>query len=141
MKLVLVAMDGSETSLKAVRHAGMIAAKVGAELRVVFVFDAWPEVLSGRYGSTPEEGERILRQRADEVLSKAIAMIEEPGVKIKTEVREGSAAEGILTAAQELSPDLIVMGSRGMSTVKGLLVGSVSLQVLHHAPCPVTIVR
>ncbi len=141
MKSVLVAMDGSETSLKAVRHAGMIAAKFGAQLRVVYVFDAWPEVLSGRYGNTPEEGEKILRQRADEVLSKAVNLIEEPGAQVRTEVREGSAAEGILSAAQEHAPDLIVMGSRGMSTVKGLLLGSVSLQVLHSAPCPVTIVR
>jgi nucleotide-binding universal stress UspA family protein len=57
------------------------------------------------------------------------------------ESREGSPAEVILDAVKSFDVDTIVMGSRGFSEMKGLLVGSVSLKILHHTEVPVTIVR
>ena len=61
--------------------------------------------------------------------------------EIARESREGSPAEVILDAVKSFDVDTVVMGSRGFSEVKGLLVGSVSLKILHDAEVPVTIVR
>ncbi|MCK7482230.1 MAG: universal stress protein [Candidatus Moduliflexus flocculans] len=54
---------------------------------------------------------------------------------------EGPAAEAILSAAAIRNSDLIVMGSRGMGALKGMVLGSVSTKVFHYAPCPVMVVR
>jgi nucleotide-binding universal stress UspA family protein len=54
---------------------------------------------------------------------------------------EGPAAEAILSAAATRNSDLIVMGSRGMGSLKGMVFGSVSTRVAHYAPCPVMVVR
>lgn len=62
-----------------------------------------------------------------------------PG-ELKTEVLEGPAAEAILKVADTRQNDLIVMGSRGLGTLSGILLGSQSMKVLHHAPCPVLVV-
>jgi nucleotide-binding universal stress UspA family protein len=60
---------------------------------------------------------------------------------LKTEVLEGSAAEAILEVASTRKSDLIVMGSRGLGTLSGLLLGSQSQKVVQHANCPVLIVK
>jgi nucleotide-binding universal stress UspA family protein len=63
-----------------------------------------------------------------------------PG-EIHTELIEGSPAEAIIDVAETRHSDVIVMGSRGISTLAGLLLGSTSQKVVSHAPCPVLIVR
>jgi nucleotide-binding universal stress UspA family protein len=63
-----------------------------------------------------------------------------PG-QIHTEMIEGSPAEAIINVAETRHSDVIVMGSRGESTLAGLLLGSNSQKVVSHAPCPVLIVR
>jgi nucleotide-binding universal stress UspA family protein len=57
------------------------------------------------------------------------------------ELREGHETESILKVAETCAADLIVMGTRGLGAVKGLLVGSVSRKVIHYAECPVMVVH
>jgi nucleotide-binding universal stress UspA family protein len=74
----------------------------------------------------------------EEALGKAIGD-RDPGVTIEREVVEGSPADVLLRAAADA--DLLVVGSHGRGGFAGLLLGSVSQQCAHHAPCPVVIVR
>jgi nucleotide-binding universal stress UspA family protein len=60
---------------------------------------------------------------------------------VEEDLLEGPAAEAILSAAAIRNADLIVMGSRGMGSLKGMVFGSVSTKVSHYAPCPVMVVR
>ena len=80
-------------------------------------------------------------KEADEILKKAIEIVGEIPGEIHTEVLEGSPAEAILDVANTRKSDLIVMGSRGLGRLTGLLLGSQSQKVVQHAPCPVLIVR
>jgi nucleotide-binding universal stress UspA family protein len=82
-----------------------------------------------------------MRRAAEDLLERAIAQLppEVDGVEIDRQVIEGSAADVLIRAATE--NDLLVVGSRGHGGFASLLLGSVSQQCAHHAPCPVVIVR
>lgn len=62
-------------------------------------------------------------------------------IKVHSEVAVGSPAESILEACRDGKYDMVVMGSRGLGSFRQLVMGSISQYVLHHAPCPVTVVR
>jgi nucleotide-binding universal stress UspA family protein len=67
--------------------------------------------------------------------------IEVAGLKFQTELLEGPVAEAIMNVAETRDADLIVLGARGMSSLEGLLLGSVSQKVIHHTTCPVLVVH
>lgn len=62
-------------------------------------------------------------------------------IEIEQDLAAGPPAEAILRAADARKCDLIIMGARGLSDLQGLLLGSVSHKVIHHAECPLMIVR
>ena len=78
---------------------------------------------------------------AESILEKAIQTIGEVPCKVETGIVEGSPAESIIEVANTRKSDLIVMGSRGLGRLAGLVLGSTSQKVVAHAPCPVLIVR
>jgi nucleotide-binding universal stress UspA family protein len=82
-----------------------------------------------------------LEQGAAEVLNRVVDDVAgpDPGVPIERRVVEGGAAAILVDVA--VGADLLVVGSRGRGGFKGLLLGSVAQQCLHHAPCPVVVVR
>ncbi len=81
-----------------------------------------------------------MREAAHKLLEAAVEEVVPDGdVHVARIVTEGPPAEALLAAAQD--SELLVVGSRGLGGFKGLLLGSVSQQVAHHAPCPVVIVR
>ncbi|HLI53683.1 MAG TPA: universal stress protein [Acidimicrobiales bacterium] len=138
-RLVVVGVDGSESSSAALRWAADEARLRGATLKVV---EAWhiPSVGYGAYVAIPEGFEDWAKEAAaslEEQLAEVLG--DEPGVTVVREVVEGPAAKVILDAAE--GAELLVVGSRGRGGFSGLLLGSVSAHVAHHAPCPVTIVR
>ncbi|MCB9100913.1 MAG: universal stress protein, partial [Anaerolineales bacterium] len=75
------------------------------------------------------------------ILDQARQQLGEVSILVKEELLEEPAAEAILNVAQIRQADLIVMGTRGRSSLEGLLLGSVSQKVIHHADCPVMVVR
>lgn len=137
---ILVAVDGSEHSLKAARAAAELARQLHAtELRVVVAFDPLPSFL-GEPNLQAAINARL--DEAQQVMEKALQAIGPmPEGVVRTEILEGPAAEAILQVAETHQSDLIVMGSRGLGRFAGLLLGSQSQKVVQHASCPVLIVR
>ena len=136
---ILLGVDGSKNALHAAKTAGDLARSMKSKLlRIVVAFDPVPPYL-GEPNLQAAISARV--KEADEILHKAIKAVGEIPGEIHTEVLEGSPAEAILDVANTRKSDLIVMGSRGLGRLTGLLVGSQSQKVVQHAPCPVLIVR
>lgn len=140
MSRIVVGMDGSECGARAVRWAAAEARSHGRTLQVVTAVDP-PDVVGVPGARFPversEETERRARSRQEEWLVDALG--EDPDVDLTLDVRIGRPATQLLDAAQGAA--LLVVGSRGRGGFQGLLLGSVSLQCVTHATCPVTVVR
>jgi nucleotide-binding universal stress UspA family protein len=142
---ILIAMDGSETSLRAYQYASFLAKQCDAALLIVNIFDTFERISSKIKEEFDiakqievEGGTAVTIQLLDDYKSQA----KDSGIKdVKTIRREGNAAAQILLIANEEKVDTIVIGSTGINTVKEFLLGGVSHKVIHHAKCPVTVVR
>jgi nucleotide-binding universal stress UspA family protein len=141
MPRIVVGIDGSDHSKKALRWALDEALLRGASLEVVF---AWmlPVYATG-YGFAPGDliDPKILGDGAAEQLDKAVTEVAgaTTDVKISRKTVEGMAAQMLVEEAE--GADLLVVGSRGHGGFAGLLLGSVSQQCAQHASCPVVIIR
>lgn len=138
---IVVGVDGSEASAAALRWALEEARRRGTTLRLVH---AWHRPLEAAPMAAPMwlDGEvfESLRTAAAELLDRMVAEAGDAatGVELERIVVEAGAARALLAAAD--GADLLVVGSRGHGGFLGLLLGSVSQQCAHHAPCPVVIV-
>ena len=138
-KRILLAVDGSDHAMRAVKVASNMAHCVKAvELRIVVAYDPIPPYL-GEPNLQVAIDARL--DDAQAVLQKAVAEIGDVPCEIHTELIEGNPAEAILEVAKTRESEVIVMGSRGLGRLAGLLLGSTSQKVVSHAPCPVLIVR
>ena len=142
-KKILVAIDGSKNSLKALTHAGAMARFFNAELHILYVSALskqlpLPEQIKGSKTSqfSPSNPESYTKA----VLADALRMIP-AGVTALTHDEPGEPRIVIIEFAEHNGCDLIVVGSRGLGTVTGLLMGSVSGYVVHKAKCPVLVVK
>jgi nucleotide-binding universal stress UspA family protein len=140
MKRILVAVDGSESSLKAARMAADVALRFGSKLTLCHVV---PKLLlpPDVYGLTIAEVEKEHRAYADRLLETAVATLDEPGIDISTTVLYGSPAEAIAEEAAVADVGLVVIGSRGHGAVARMFLGSVSDRIVHISPKPVLVVR
>lgn len=137
-KSILLGVDGSTHALKAAQIAGEMARAMQANLRVVVAYDPIPPYL----GEPNLQDTIAARQRhATEILEAALGAVGQTPTEVKTVMLEGSAAEAILEVAHTRKVDLIIVGSRGLGKLTGLLLGSQSQKVIQHAPCPVLVVR
>lgn len=140
MKL-LIPTDGSQAALRAVQHVVRMAPLIrDLDLHLLHVeplIDSW-EVKSHLVVDDISE---LQRSGAEEALREAEAALRAAGLEYRTHVAQGDAAETILRLCAELDCHQIVMGTRGMTALGGLLLGSVSSKVLHGAPVPVTLVK
>ena len=132
---ILVAYDGSDGAKRALEHAAAFA-RPDDVVSVISVAEGVP--LFGHAGAlpSPEQVEECERQ-----LAEAGRVLSEHGVAPSLVTRSGDPATAILDVAHEQGVDLVVLGTRGMSTVERWLVGSVSSKVLHHAHCSVLVAR
>ena len=137
-KNILLAFDGSECSNKALVYAGNLAGQYGAALWLVHVFPHTSDLLGY------EDFEKLYAKRksaGQAVVDEALQKLDQTKLKVHTELLEGPEAESILKTSENLQAGLIVMGTRGLGAVKGLLLGSVSRKVIHLASCPVMVVH
>lgn len=135
---ILVGVDGSPQSTKAAKVSGELARILKADLRIVVVFEPLPTYLGD---SLLQQAISVRMEAAQHILQEALNVVEEIPGRLETEVLEGPVAEAILVVASTRNNDLIIMGSRGLGKLAGLLLGSQSQKVVQHAPCPVLIVR
>ena len=130
---VLLATDGSEDAALAAEAAVAVSGASGAELHVVHV---WHTAPSTRFKTFIRAQ---LEQEARRVLDDQVGRIR--GTVAGACLREGAAVDGILALVENLGADLVVVGSRGMGSVRRLLLGSVSEGVVREASCPVLVTR
>ena len=136
---ILLAVDGSEHALHAARMAGGLASAMNSQiLRVVVAYEPIPSYLGEPYLQRAIDA-RL--NEAQQILQKAVETLGSVSADIHTELVEGNAAESIIEVARTRNSNVIVMGSRGLGRLAGLLLGSTSQKVVAHAPCPVLIVR
>jgi nucleotide-binding universal stress UspA family protein len=145
---ILVADDGSDAALKAVEIAAELAAKTGASLIALAVIDPGnfgaADVVAFARSEGLAMGAAAARvDAAAEYLARCQTIAERHGaVRFHSEKRTGDdPATEILAFAREHGIDLIVVGSRGMGRLPGLLLGSVSQKLASVAPCSVLIAR
>lgn len=145
IRKILVAVDGSEPSKKALEFACDLSDKFDAELAAVHVVEQVPgqqtQVLGTSHVTvTPDHA--AIEKAGRSVADAARRLVEEHGGELaSTDVVSGSPAKAILEAARRNGVDTIVMGSRGLSDLSGLLMGSVSHKVAHLAECTCIVVR
>ena len=140
---VLVGTDGSATAELAVRHASELARAFGARLTIVTAFSDTGE--RERVGAdVPDDLRWMITDAAgaDERAASGRVIAAEVGVKdVHCRVARGDPAEALVDTANDVGADLIVVGSRGMTSASRFIMGSVPNKVSHHAPCDVIIVR
>jgi nucleotide-binding universal stress UspA family protein len=133
---MVVAVDGSPRSEKTLAVAVDLAGRYAAAVTVVHVRE------SERYEATDVDlGPPI---RAEDLVEQAVQRFREAGVEVQGEIRRvgaGRTPEQIVDVASKTQADLIVMGTRGMTEWRSLLLGGVATKVVHHATCPVLLVR
>lgn len=135
---ILLAVDGSDHALRAANIAAELARSMKAELRIVVVYDPIPPYL-GEPNLQHAIDARL--KEAQAILDKAVEAAGELPGEIRTGMIEGNPAEAIIEVAQTRECDLIVMGSRGLGRLAGLLLGGTTQKIVSHAPCPVLIVK
>lgn len=158
---ILVPTDGSENARRALHEAAQLAMKFDAELELLSVLEdrlyagnligrgAGERLYSGvvEVSRTPGAEERVdpglpehqMAQVREGLRREAATLPQDVPLRMLFAV--GDVRETILTVADELNADLIVIGSRGLGSVKGLVLGSASQYVLHHATRPVLVVK
>jgi nucleotide-binding universal stress UspA family protein len=138
-KEILLAVDGSDHALHAARvAAGLSNAMRSQRVRVVVAYDPIPPYL-GEPNLQNAINARLNESQA--ILQKAMEALGPVAAEVRGELLEGDAAESIIRVAMTHNSDVIVMGSRGLGRLSGLILGSTSQKVVAHAPCPVLIVR
>ena len=143
---IVVGTDGSPTAGVAVLHAANLAKATGATLHIVFAYR--PMLSSEAALSATSGGPTIdvagvnqgIAENAAAICERAAHGIDSVGAKVETHSVAGDPSDGLISVAQEINADLIVVGNRGMTSVKRFVLGSVPNKISHHAPCSVLIV-
>jgi nucleotide-binding universal stress UspA family protein len=141
MASLLVPVDGSESSNRAVQAA--ISMFAGTPSMKLHLLNVQPPIMSGevRLFVSREMIDNYHEEEGELALRPAKALLDEAGVTYTTEILVGHVAETIARCAKDRHCDQIVMGTRGLGAVAGLLLGSIATKVLHLVDVPVTLVK
>jgi len=149
---ILVPIDGSEHSRKALEFAADIAQRFNASVVLVHVVSTAALLPAPQVGVpvTPEgvpppvfstKMAEDLAKLGSELLARGSSELEKRGLATKRILERGEPVDKILQTAKNERCDLIVIGARGLGKMRALLLGSVSDGVVHRAPCPVLVVK
>lgn len=142
MYKILVPVDGSDNALRAVHYAVKVAkGHKSASLHLLLVN---PEpVVYGEIALYVDRSkvEQARREHGEAMLKPAVAAAEAAGVRFAQEILVGDVPQVIAHRAEELGCDVIVMGTRGLGVLGGLMLGSVASKVVHLTKLPVTLVK
>ncbi len=144
-KRILIPVDGSETSNKALVAALQLARTVGGRVRLIHVIEELTYLSGyGQFGGYSGELITAIREAGTKILGDAMAIAQSAGVEADTLLLDnfdGRLAEVVADAAKEWNADLIVVGTHGRRGVGRALLGSGAEQIIRLAPVPVLVVR
>jgi len=144
---IVVAVDGSQNSKRAAEVAVDMASRSNASLFVISVIsstvytEAPPGMVAG--GAAPSHMIDRAKTEAGTFVQEVVTKAEQQGVKVRGEIVENvpSVVDSIVDYVQEWKADVVVVGTRGLSGLKKVLLGSVSSALVSKAPCSVLVVR
>jgi universal stress protein A len=138
IRTILVPTDFSTHADRALDYAGDLAKAIGGvKLEIVHVYQAPLVELTPYHLALPLSVIEGVRDAAREQLEERREKLASAGVEAEAHLTEGIAAEAIVAAAADLNADLVVMGTRGHTGLKHVLLGSVAERTVRHASCPV----
>jgi nucleotide-binding universal stress UspA family protein len=142
---ILIPVDFSENSQKAVEYGLFMARSHGAKVYMMHVIsqrvvDAIHELSIKGYKGDFVEIMRNVRQDREKEMRSLVASSMADGLEIEFILKEGKPGTEIIDVAKEIKADLIVIGHQGRSALGGILLGSVAQYVVNHAPSPVLVV-
>jgi len=138
-KRILIAVDDSQFATEAANVGVELAGSLGAAVGFINVFD--PSVGPGAtWGFSAERIAEMSEQAARQLVA-SFRHLAANLPEVREWIEHGSPASKIVEVAKAWPADLLVIGSHGRGQVGGLILGSVSQAILHHAPCPVLVVR
>lgn len=137
---IIVAVDGSESSLNAADFAISLAARDNAELTLLTIIHT---ALGLGHAGKPEEWHKNERMKAEELFRKIKKQGENRGIACKENIIEThmSVDGAVVNYAEEQNADLIVIGTSGMSELRKMLLGGVVTGVVRYSTCPVLVVK
>ena len=137
VKNILIPVDGSEGSDRAVTHAITLAEVCSAKLNFLYVANINQLAINACLSDAILDA---VTKAGNVILDRAMQMVPS-GIEKEAFSETGSPAVVILDFAESIEADLIVMGSRGLGVVKGVLLGSVSQYIVEQSSCPVLVVK
>jgi nucleotide-binding universal stress UspA family protein len=138
---IVVPVDGSENSVRAARFGMQLAHALGVGAKWLYVFPAASVELIGMAGMSRGEIERASGASGERVFGQLRQALEEDLIEqLSFETAMGDPAEEIIAYTERNGGALVVIGRRGLSTIKALLLGSVSDKVLRYSKSPVTVI-
>ncbi|MCX6679993.1 MAG: universal stress protein [Methanothrix sp.] len=143
LKKILLATDGSETSMRAAKNAVSIGNKAGATVTAVYVVDVHRLAQLPGYAAMPGIKDNLVElmfKEGSEALEEIEDMARDAGVAYERVVAEGDPGEELLKLCRDPGFDLIVLGTIGKSGLKRFLLGSVAEKVVRHSHVPVLVV-
>ncbi len=143
MRRLLVAYDGSDNSKRALQYVVDLARDTGMALQIHVVNVQHEPIIYGEYVTSAmiDELNNSLMAKSRNVLDEAAAMLQAGGLTCETHTQLGNVAEQINDAVKRLGCDTVVMGTRGLGSFTGLVLGSVASRVIHEVPVPVLLVK
>ena len=141
MKKILIATDGSDSAHEALEFGLDLAAEQDAKAFIVHVAPAVDVMPYANFGYVAPSVPHEFDEHDRECLQEAAELAAEKGVDVETGLLKGRPADEIVTYADTIDADLIVVGSRGHGAIASALIGSVSRGVLHESRRPVLVVR
>ena len=148
---ILVPLDGSEPSSKALEYGINVAKKFRSEIILLHIYSKAVPFVTLETGALPTptvasaeitaEVIEAAKRIGNKILAEAKNAVDKQKIPVKVVLKEGDAVHEIVRTAKEENIDLIVMGARGVSRIKELLLGSVSHGVCRKTPCSVMIIK
>jgi nucleotide-binding universal stress UspA family protein len=137
---ILLATDGSENASRAADAAISLAKGLSLpSITIIHIVTTPPS--ESRMVQVKFDVHSLLEEESRKIASETLARCDAAGIAYTLKVAIGDPAQEILAHVQKEQIDLVVIGSRGLGTLKGVLMGSISQKIAHLAPCPVLIVK
>jgi nucleotide-binding universal stress UspA family protein len=137
---ILVPVDGSDNSYRALDAALLLSEKLGSNITVIHVMEQVPITHIGSE-KLLSEFLQAYKKESQDILSKCSEIATQKGLTINTLLLEGNPASAILDFSKKEKFDLLIMGRRGLGKFKELILGSISSKIVHHSPSAVLLIR